>query len=187
MTATPFMSRLHGPTAANVPRWAIGAAYAIHLAVLPSCIWRILGFTFNVPLAERSPGGGSLPDSWGPLYVIVLSLVTEAFAFLAFGLVCRWGEVFPGWIPGLRGRRVPISAAVVPAAIGTLILLIYGVALCIHIVTGGLGTETDGNGTQMYVHAWQTVLAGVAYFPLVAWGPLLGLLTVRYYRRRSLA
>lgn len=34
---------------------------------------------------------------------------------LVFGLIGPWGERFPRWIPMLRGRRVPISLAVVPA------------------------------------------------------------------------
>lgn len=43
---------LGGPTAAGVPRWAVWAAYLTSLTVLPSCIWRILGFTFDLPLVR---------------------------------------------------------------------------------------------------------------------------------------
>lgn len=189
MRERPLMERLHGPTAANVPRWAVISAYLVHLVVLPSCIWRIAGFTFGLPLvADRSSGNSGLfPDSWGPIYVIVLSLVTEGFAFLAFGLVCRWGEVVPRWVPRLRGRHIPIRAAVIPAMLGTLVLTIYSVALFVHIALGNFGTEKTGNGVNTYAHSWQTVVAGIAYVPLAAWAPLLGALTVHYYRRRRSA
>ena len=39
-------------------------------------------------------------------------------AVLTLGLVQRWGEVFPRWMIGLAGRRVPIALAVVPASPG---------------------------------------------------------------------
>lgn len=32
-------------------------------------------------------------------------------SLLTLGLVRRWGEVFPRWMVGLRGRRVPLSRA----------------------------------------------------------------------------
>ena len=49
----------------------------------------------------------------------------------------------------------------------------------------GLGRMIDGtHHTGLVVHGWQAVTFAVAYAPLAAWGPLLGLLTVHYYRRR---
>ncbi|WP_416876051.1 hypothetical protein [Kitasatospora sp. SC0581] len=33
-------------------------------------------------------------------------------------------------------------------------------------------------------HGWQTVVFWIGYLPLAAWGPLLAVLTVHYYRRR---
>ncbi|MFD0823891.1 hypothetical protein ACFQ0D_37480, partial [Micromonospora zhanjiangensis] len=32
---------------------------------------------------------------------------------------------------------------------------------------------------------WQTVVLVVSYLPLLLWGPLLGVLTVAYWRRRT--
>jgi hypothetical protein len=37
------------------------------------------------------------------------------------------------------------------------------------------------------VHGWQAVVFGVAYAPLAVWGPLLGIVTVHYCRRRRAA
>ncbi|MFD0745778.1 hypothetical protein ACFQ1L_31085 [Phytohabitans flavus] len=38
-------------------------------------------------------------------------------AVLTLGLVQRWGEVFPRWMVGLAGRRVPVKLATVPATV----------------------------------------------------------------------
>ena len=97
----------HAP-AAGVPRWARVAAYAVPLTVLPSSAWRIAACTFHAPIVRgdvvsdvTSSGVPGVP-LW--LYVILLSIASELLAFTAVGLVSTWGEVFPRWIPGLRGR-----------------------------------------------------------------------------------
>ncbi|MCO5970895.1 hypothetical protein [Actinoallomurus soli] len=191
VTATPgghparrLMARLHGRTAAGVPRWAVWAAYATTLTVLPSCVWRIAAISFHAPLLERStePAPGHGPVVFGGVwYVVALSVVSEALAYLAFGLVGEWGERIPHRIPVLGGRRVPILAAVIPAGLGAVALLIFPYAL----VMAGLGRMIDGaHRSGLVVHGWQSVAFVVAYGPLAAWGPLLGLLTVHYYRRR---
>ena len=187
MTSQHFMEKVHGPLAAGVPRWAVVTAYLIHLAVLPSCVWRVAGVVFGAPMtepsAEQSGGQGlqMVPDDWAWLYVIGLSIISEALAFLSFGLVRRWGEVFPRWIPVLHGQPVPIRAAVIPAAIGSVLL----VMLCAWYLYADLVLIGPGEGPV--THGWQTVAFAVAYVPLLAWGPLLGVLTMHYYRRRRSA
>lgn len=108
-------------------------------------------------------------------------MVSEAAAFLTVGLVARWGEVWPRWIPGLGGRRVPVLAAVVPAGLGAAVLLVFPYAL----VMFAFGRMINGSPGGLIVHGWQTVAFWVTYAPLAAWGPLLGVLTVHYFRRRS--
>ncbi|THV43033.1 hypothetical protein [Glycomyces buryatensis] len=186
MTTVGFAERMHGRTAAGVPRWAVWAAYATALTALPSGIWRIVEKAGGVPLLETDPSlyaeaSGLAAGPWW--YIITLSVVSEALAFLAVGLVTVWGEVWPRWIPGLRGRRVPVLAAVIPAAVGAVSLLF----LTYMMVMFAFGLGVDGNPTKLVVHGWQTVVFWVAYAPLVAWGPLLGVLTVHYYRRRTAA
>ena len=50
-------------------------------------------------------------------------------AVLMLGLVQRWGEVFPRWMIGLAGRRVPIALAVVPAALVAVLLVVGGIGI----------------------------------------------------------
>jgi hypothetical protein len=190
MSGPGLLERLHGPTAAGVPRWAVVTAYLTSLTVLPSSVWRIVGFAFGAPVVERvsghRPGEGPslIPDSWMGVYVVGLSIVSEALAFLALGLVCRWGEVFPRWIPRLGGRTVPVRAAVIPAAVGSTLLMIFPYALFMHYVLDSTITGVR-HGGGLVTHGWQSVAFAAAYLPLAAWGPLLAVLTVHYHRRRT--
>lgn len=159
------------PLAGAVPRWASLAAATIVLINVPSGLWRlaIAGLARHETEAMGAPG-------WGSLFLVVLTVLAEAAAFLAYGLVRRWGEVWPRWIPGLGGRTVPVPAAVVPAALGSLITLLYGVGYVYTTLNVSMDAST-----------WGMVLLNVAYAPLVLWGPLLTALTVHYYRRRRRA
>ena len=185
MTAGAILTRLHGRTAKGVPRWAVLAAYATTLTTLPSCVWRIAAVNLHAPLLERTT---TPPRGHGPVlftglwYVVALSVVSEVLAYLTVGLVSEWGEVVPRWIPGLGGRRVPALAAVVPAGLGaTVLTLLFPYAL----IMLSLGRMINGTrGTGVIVHGWQAVAFTMTYAPLAAWGPLLGIVTVHYHRRR---
>ncbi|MFD0444975.1 hypothetical protein ACFQ10_25050 [Streptomyces indonesiensis] len=47
--------------------------------------------------------------------------------------------------------------------------------------------KITGEPLGLVIHGWQSVAFWIAYAPLVAWGPLLAVLTVHYYRRRRSA
>ncbi|MDR3081182.1 MAG: hypothetical protein LBV60_09700 [Streptomyces sp.] len=172
----------HEP-AEGVQRWARWVAYAVPLVVLPSGIWR-LGVLF-----AEDKRGGAIADWAMNGYVVFLTLVSEILAFTAVGLIARWGEVFPGWVPKLRGRRVPTAAAVVPAAIGaTTLTLVFTI---IAIVTTVTQSKTNGDPLPAdfpsKAGGWETVYFYASYVPLVLWGPMLGILTYAYWRRRRSA
>ncbi|UYM07176.1 hypothetical protein [Solicola gregarius] len=180
----------HEP-AVGVPRRTLLLAYAVPFLVLPSSIWRILTVALHVPLMDEAPAGadvnGNLPE-WIPieLYVVLLSIGSELLAFTAIGLVARWGEVFPRWLPGLRGRRVPISLAVVPAALGSVVLtLLWGWAALTAVFTKTIQWGDVPSYSPFAQYDYQFAVASIAYLPLVLWGPFLAALTVGYYRRRT--
>ncbi|KJY41376.1 hypothetical protein VR41_12830 [Streptomyces sp. NRRL B-1568] len=158
----------------GVSAWTRRLAYAVPLVVLPSSIWRLPAvFDSGLSVGER-------------LYVPMLSVVSELLAFTAIGLVARWGEAFPGWLPGLRGRRVPVRLAVVPAALGaTVLTMVFSLLTPITTVMGKtirgdeLPPDAPGQGTGI-----ASVWFYSCYTPLVLWGPLLAVLTVAYWRRR---
>ena len=126
----------HAPVA-GVPRWARIAAYAVPFTVLPSSLWRIAACTFHAPIVRgdvvSGVGSSGIPGVPLWLYVILLSIASELLAFTAIGLVSAWGEVFPRWVPVLRGRRVPPLAAVVPAALGAAVLTLLWTTVAVTL------------------------------------------------------
>ncbi|GAA2099625.1 hypothetical protein GCM10009801_71440 [Streptomyces albiaxialis] len=174
----------HAPVP-GVPRWARAAALAVPLTVLPSSLWRVA--VLFPGLGGDDPGSGSLP-AWlpTPVYVVLLSLLSEALAFTAVGLIASWGEVFPRWVPFLRGRRVPTAAAVIPGALGAVALTFLWTVLT--LVTEFAGRTIRGEPVPDdypgVAGGWSEAVFYACYLPLLLWGPLLGAVTVAYWRRR---
>lgn len=171
----------------GVPRWARLAAHLVPLTVLPSSIWRIAAGTFHAPLGPLPAGSFSSMPPWLPLeaFVALLSVGSELLAFTAVGLIARWGEVVPGWIPGLGGRRVPPAAATVPAALGATVLTVLWTAVLVTFLAGHtIRGEPHPVDVPWHGSDWQVAVFAVAYLPLVLWGPLLAAVTVAYHRRR---
>ncbi|WUH99198.1 hypothetical protein OHR68_37760 [Spirillospora sp. NBC_00431] len=159
-----------------VPRWAEYVAHAIPFTVLPSGLWRI-ALGLGVPLGLGGEDGfPDFPHPIGTPYVFALSIVAEFFALLALGLVRPWGEVFPRLLPLVGGRRVPVWFAVGAASSGAAAVM----AICAMAAPGwSEAMAEDGSPTGL-----QEAVMTLAYAPLLAWGPLLAVLTVHYYLRR---
>lgn len=178
MADTLVAGRTPVTAAPHVPRSIRLAAHAAALTLVPSGLWRIAialgwdsGFTDDVLRPENFPGEGSL-------YLIGLSLFAEALGLLTLGLVHRWGEELPHWIPALGGRSIPVMAAVIPASLGAALVTLI-------TITGAFNWNDADNmgavGSPDGAHYW---LMAACYLPLLAWGPLLAAVTVAYYRRR---
>lgn len=159
------------------PRWAVLAAYAVPLCLLPSGIWRLA-------IAPTVPAG------W---YLALLSGLELGAGLLTLGLVHRWGEVLPGWVPWLGGRRIPTLPVVVAGSLGAaavIVLCVFGVLNRLFDLTTpttledaerlssfDVPTSADISGSPGWV-AW-------LYLPTLAWGPLLAAVVWAYYRRRA--
>ncbi|WP_049580253.1 hypothetical protein [Streptomyces sp. SBT349] len=166
----------HEPVA-GVSRRTRLAAYAVPFTVLPAGIWRLaVAFDDEIGLGERA-------------YVVFLSVLSEILAFTAIGLVARWGEVFPCWVPFLRGRRVPARSAVVLAAIGAAVLTLLWTVLfpATQIMDVTLRGDDLPDTFPSQAGGWEAAWFYLCYAPLILWGPLLAMLTVAYGRRRRLA
>jgi hypothetical protein len=171
-------TRLPASTAAPVPRWVDRAAHVVPWTTVPSGLWRIalgfgvpVGFTGELAELYRAPG-------WITPYVIVLTLVIEALALLTLGLVKPWGEVLPRWIPVLAGRPIPVLAAVIPAALGAVAVT------WITVSSAFLWSTPANNGDPEAPHGFAGVVMVACYAPLLAWGPLLAVVTLGYAVRR---
>ena len=71
------------------------------------------------------------------------------------GLVQRWGEVFPRWMIGLAGRRVPIALAVVPASLASVLLIVGGIGIWSgldQMVANAAAAGAEGTGTHWGNH-----------------------------------
>jgi hypothetical protein len=169
----------------GVPPWARTAAYLVPFLVLPSSLWRVV-VVFLAPADSAASQAGDLP-AWLPIevYVVTLSVFSELLAFSAVGLVATWGECFPRGTPGLAGKRVPVSLAAVPAALGGAVLTLVSAA---GIVSRSRGRTIAGEPLPedfpLHFRDVEGVVSVVCYAPLALWGPLLLALTVAYVRRR---
>lgn len=162
-------------TAAPVPRWAVRAAHLIALIALPSALWRI-ALVVGFPAGYTDAGFESFETPGSKLWMLTLSMLTELAALASLGLVRPWGEVLPRRLPFLGGRRVHPMAVVLPAATGAVAMTgLWGTMLL-------WWTYPHDDMTELGHH-----VVGVLYQPLVLWGPLLGAITVSYYRRTASA
>ena len=159
-----------------VPRWAEWLAHAIPFMVLPSGLWR-LGLVAGSSMGMLDDAGrpAMLHGTGEHVYVVCLTLFSEAVALTAFGMVRRWGEVVPSWIPWLGGRRVAPYAAIVPATLGSFAL--------IAIWTYGFRDVFSGQFLPFNSDAAAALMIS-CYAPLNLWGPALLVLTWAYSRRR---
>ncbi|MGW4686780.1 hypothetical protein ACWEPM_18020 [Streptomyces sp. NPDC004244] len=158
--------------AVEVPRWAVRAARVVTLLAVPSGIWRLLlaagllaGYTQAGYVAAGIPG-------WGRVYTAGVSVGSEVLALLALGLVRPWGEVVPRRIPWCGGRRVPVRAVTVVAASAAVLLTFVWTPFALWWAFPHPGMTPLGH-----------TVVGFLYLPLIAWGPLLGALTLAYHRR----
>ncbi|GAA3090595.1 hypothetical protein JOF29_007795 [Kribbella aluminosa] len=159
-----------------VPRWAYVLAHAIPFLVLPSGLWR-LGLVFGSSMGMLdSQGQPTYAGGLGTkIYIVCLTIFSELVALTALGLVSRWGEIAPRWIPLIGGRRVHPYAAIVPATLGSFSL--------IAIWTFGFRNAFTDRFIPFSSTPWKALML-TCYTPLNLWGPALLLLTWAYYRRR---
>jgi hypothetical protein len=98
-------------------------------------------------------------------------------AVLTLGLTQRWGEVFPRWMIGLAGRRVPIGLAIVPASLVSVLLVVGSIAMWSGFA------QLVGKSLTGEVEAIDIVgLAPTMLF--IVWGLALAMATLGYYYRR---
>ena len=180
-----YCGRREGPEGWQAPeraaRWgriALWVAMAVPLfyAFTRYAWW--LGFPLGQSLEELRRGQES--GLWvGGLFLANFGLVG---AVLMLGLVQRWGEVFPRWMIGLAGRRVPIALVVIPALLVSVLLLVGGIG-----IWSGLG-QMKANLAAMNADATEVIgailfeLGPTLLFPL--WGVALVVATLGYYYRR---
>lgn len=124
------------PARRALPAASVGTAWAGYAAsgwaalALPVHVYYGLGGTtgrqLDSELVDRF-GAGAAEFAWRAEHWATAALI-GAVALLALALVTPWGRVLPGWLPGLRGRRVPSWTLLVPAFAVSVLTLSYAIA-----------------------------------------------------------
>jgi hypothetical protein len=161
--------------AARWGRWAVWVAVVIPvLYAITRWAWAL-----GIPLGiseEFLREGQEIGLWWAGA---ALATIAVGGAVLTLGLVQKWGEVFPRWIPILRSRRVPPALAIFPASLVSVLVTTAGLMFVRLTLTGKLGAIL-GEGV-LSAENW-AALAPELLWPL--WGVALGAATLAYYYRR---
>lgn len=158
-------------TEPRLVKWGKPAAIVAIVVPLIYCATRwlwALGFSLGIdPEWYRE---GQENGLW--LAGAALATMGALGAVLTLGLFQRWGEVFPRWMIGLRGKRVPPMLAVVPATVVAVLVTAAGGMYIRLIVVMGVEDK------------WVTSMPETLW-PL--WGGALFIAALAYHQRRRLA
>ncbi len=178
--ACPVCGRRDGPEGWTSPdraaRWGRIAVYAAIVVPILYAINRY-AFALGIPLgiSEEYLRLGQERGMWTMgAFMASFGLVG---AVLTLGLVQRWGEVFPRWMIGLAGRRVPIALAVVPASLVSVLFVVGGIAMWSGYAQ--MVAQAVAGGTESI-----NILAEAPTTLFPFWGVALAVATLGYYYRR---
>jgi hypothetical protein len=158
---------------------------AVYVAMAPPVFYALTRYAwalgFSLGMNEVRFQSGQANGTWvqGALFLGNFILVG---AVLMLGLVQRWGEVFPLWMVGLAGRRVPIPLAVVPASLAAVLLFVGGIGIWSNLPIMLANLAAAGAGGPEIFSALIFEVGPTLLFPL--WGLALAVATLGYYYRR---
>ncbi|GAB7193558.1 hypothetical protein NUM3379_42680 [Kineococcus sp. NUM-3379] len=148
-------------------RWGRVVTLVAAACPLPYALLRV---TWLTPWPLGMPGD---LDPAGRLFGLALGAAAVGGCVLTVGLLRPWGEVWPGWIPVLRGRPVPWRLPVVLGGTVAAVLLASTPAF--------LGAGVEALREDGWVQA-----SFLLFFPTLPWGLALGAAVLAYaYRRRG--
>ncbi len=165
----------------HAARWG---RIALYVAMVPPVFYAITRYAWalGIPLgmSEEYLRLGQESGTW----IAGLSLATFCLvgAVLMLGLVQRWGEVFPRWMIGLAGRRVPTALAVVPASLASVLLFVGGIGIWSGVPQMVANLVARGVDDIEVVGAIIFQLGPTLLFPV--WGVALAVATLGYYYRQ---
>jgi hypothetical protein len=146
--------------------WAVAVAVAVPVFyALTRWAWA-LGIPLGFSRQELRAQAIESPGIW--LAGAGLATLAAGGALLTLGLVQRWGEVYPSWIPFLRGRPVRPRTAVIPATVVAVLVTSAGMAHLRALLAGQISLNW-GTGPALL-------------WPL--WGATLGAAALAYHLRR---
>jgi hypothetical protein len=167
---------VHGPfSAAAAARWGRAAVVVAVAVPLVYAVTRIC-WAFGFPLGVDPAMQDEMVSRGMDTSALGLGGMALAGAVLTMGLVQKWGEVFPRWIPGLAGKRVPISLAVIPATFVAIAIIPASVSMIMMAGMPSAGIIPSFSPTN-----WAP-FGPTFLWPL--WGVALAAAALAYYLRR---
>ncbi|MFB4286176.1 hypothetical protein ACBI99_00955 [Nonomuraea sp. ATR24] len=161
-----------------VPGWGRAVTIAAALCPVPYGVTRLTWAT-PWPLGGFDPRTGHITliaveagDAATRLQGFLIGLSAVLALVLTLGLISRWGETVPRWVPRLGGRPVPVMLAVGPGVFGAVALSVSAPGVLAGAVQMG---------------SWPDGVLFVVMFPCPIWGPLLGAAVFAYWARRRTA
>jgi hypothetical protein len=173
-----YCGRRNGPSGWNSPaRAARWSRIAVYVAMIAPVFYTLTRYAWAVGIpwgmSVDHLRAGQAKHLWtSGLFLATFSLVG---ALLMLGLVQRWGEVFPHWIPFLGGKQVPIALAVVPVAIVSVLFMVGGISTWSGISQVYAASKIVGENIVIFV-------GPLLLFPI--WSVALAIATLGYYYRR---
>lgn len=158
--------------------WTISVMWgrrATYVAAAIPVLYALTRFAWalGVPLGLPSSTVNDLHDTGAVWAGVGLATFAVAGAVLTLGLVQRWGEVFPRWMPVLAGRRVPIRLANVPATLVAILVMSASAGFFADpIFWDKLTTDTMAVAPMLTWPLWSLTLAAA---------------TLAYHLRRSVS
>jgi hypothetical protein len=138
---------------------------AVIVAVLCAMPYGLLRLTWLTPWPYGMDPATLVAMPELRLHGLLLGCASLVGGVLTTGLVARWGEVWPRWMPVVRGRPVPLAAAVAPGGVVAALFTVAAFPMTIMAVASG-------------------DLSSLIVFPFIVWGPALGLAVLGYALRR---
>jgi hypothetical protein len=157
---------------------------AVYVAMVAPVFYALTRFAwamgFPLGMSEEYWRRGQESGMWtSGLFLATFGLVG---AVLMLGLVQHWGEVFPRWMIGLAGRRVPSALAVVPASIVSVMLIVGGITIWSGLASMVANLEAGGAEEIEIIGGIIFQVGPTLLFPV--WGVALAVATLGYYYRR---
>jgi len=181
-----YCGRQDGPegwrSPARAARWG---RIAVYVAMVVPIFYAAIRYAWalGIPLGMNAEQfqRGQESGQWvsGALFLGTFALVGPV---LMLGLMQRWGEVFPWWMIGLAGRRVPIALAAIPASLVSVLLIVGGIVLWFDLGRVIRGLASSGAEEMEIIREIVFQAGPVLLFPV--WGAALVVATLGYYYRR---